>query len=217
MGGEFSILMVALDALGKTTILYKLKRFNVETIEYKNVTFTIWDVGRQGKVPSSFVLLSIRLCGGILFVADSIDSERISEARNYELSNATLMVFTNNQDLPGAVSSSEVADKLDLHLLRESFLFYFISTYKPVVTFGQGLYEGLDRLSDNIVNITRHDARGLLQHSDQSRSGSIHISGIKLVSNAMWTHHFFPKTWIFGSNGASNEGNSCMSCCLGEV
>ena len=48
--------MVGLDAAGKTTILYKLKLgevvttiptigFNVETVEYKNVTFTVWDVG----------------------------------------------------------------------------------------------------------------------------------------------------------------------------
>jgi GTPase SAR1 family protein len=47
------ILMVGLDAAGKTTILYKLKLgevvttiptigFNVETVEYKNISFTVW-------------------------------------------------------------------------------------------------------------------------------------------------------------------------------
>ena len=46
-----------LDAAGKTTILYKLKLgeivttiptigFNVETVEYKNISFTVWDVGQ---------------------------------------------------------------------------------------------------------------------------------------------------------------------------
>ena len=55
------ILMVGLDAAGKTTILYKLKLgevvttiptigFNVETVEYKNISFTVWDVGGQDKV-----------------------------------------------------------------------------------------------------------------------------------------------------------------------
>ena len=50
---------VGLDAAGKTTILYKLKLgevvttiptigFNVETVEYKNISFTVWDVGGQG-------------------------------------------------------------------------------------------------------------------------------------------------------------------------
>ena len=53
--------MVGLDAAGKTTILYKLKLgevvttiptigFNVETVEYKNISFTVWDVGGQDKV-----------------------------------------------------------------------------------------------------------------------------------------------------------------------
>lgn len=27
--------------------------FNVETVEYKNVSFTVWDVGGQDKVPQS--------------------------------------------------------------------------------------------------------------------------------------------------------------------
>jgi ADP-ribosylation factor protein 1 len=53
---EVRILMLGLDAAGKTTILYKLKLgevvssvptigFNVETVEYKNIKFTVWDVG----------------------------------------------------------------------------------------------------------------------------------------------------------------------------
>ena len=52
------ILFLGLDAAGKTTILYKLKLgeivttiptigFNVETVEYKNISFTVWDVGGQ--------------------------------------------------------------------------------------------------------------------------------------------------------------------------
>ena len=52
---EMRILMVGLDAAGKTTVLYKLKLgeivttiptigFNVETVEYKNISFTVWDV-----------------------------------------------------------------------------------------------------------------------------------------------------------------------------
>lgn len=58
---ECRILMVGLDAAGKTTILYKLKLgeivttiptigFNVETVEYKNISFTVWDVGGQDKI-----------------------------------------------------------------------------------------------------------------------------------------------------------------------
>ena len=55
---ELRILMVGLDAAGKTTILYKLKRdvtfktiptvgFNVEQFEYKKYTISLWDLGGQ--------------------------------------------------------------------------------------------------------------------------------------------------------------------------
>lgn len=56
------ILLLGLDAAGKTTILYKLKLnenvttiptigFNVEEVNpVKNVTFTMWDVGGQEKI-----------------------------------------------------------------------------------------------------------------------------------------------------------------------
>jgi hypothetical protein len=67
---EMRILMVGLDAAGKTTILYKLKLgeivttiptigFNVETVEYKNINFTVWDVGGQDKIRPLWRLVSV--------------------------------------------------------------------------------------------------------------------------------------------------------------
>lgn len=58
---EMRILMVGPDAAGKTTILYKMKLgevvntvptigFNVETVEYKNIFFNVWDLGGQDKI-----------------------------------------------------------------------------------------------------------------------------------------------------------------------
>lgn len=58
---EMRLLMLGLDAAGKTTILYKLKLgqdvttiptvgFNVETVTYKKVKFNVWDVGGQDKI-----------------------------------------------------------------------------------------------------------------------------------------------------------------------
>ena len=60
---EMRILMVGLDGAGKTTVLYKLKLgevittiptigFNVETVQYKNISFTVWDVGGQDRIRS---------------------------------------------------------------------------------------------------------------------------------------------------------------------
>lgn len=58
---EMRVVMLGLDAAGKTTILYKLHigevlttvptiGFNVEKVQYKNVMFTVWDVGGQEKL-----------------------------------------------------------------------------------------------------------------------------------------------------------------------
>ena len=55
------ILMLGLDAAGKTTILYQMKLnenvasvptigFNVEEVNYKGLQFTVWDIGAQGKI-----------------------------------------------------------------------------------------------------------------------------------------------------------------------
>ena len=52
------IAMLGLDAAGKTTVLYKLKidetvttiptvGFNVEEVNFHNLTMTVWDVGGQ--------------------------------------------------------------------------------------------------------------------------------------------------------------------------
>ncbi|KAL2241639.1 UNVERIFIED_CONTAM: ADP-ribosylation factor 1 [Sesamum indicum] len=133
---EMRILMVGLDAAGKTTILYKLKLgeiittiptigFNVETVEYKNVSFTVWDVGGQDKIRPLWRHY-FQNTQGLIFVVDSNDRERITEARDElhrmlneeDLRDATVLVFANKQDLPNAMTVPEVTDKLGLHSLR---------------------------------------------------------------------------------------------------
>jgi len=161
---EMRILMVGLDAAGKTTILYKLKLgeivttiptigFNVETVEYKNISFTVWDVGGQDKIRPLWRHY-FQNTQGIIFVVDSNDRERISEAREElqrmlnedELRDALLLVFANKQDLPNAMNASEITDKLGLQGLRQRT--WYIQA--ACATSGDGLYEGLEWLSANI-------------------------------------------------------------------
>ena len=89
---QMRILMVGLDAAGKTTILYKLKLgeivttiptigFNVETVEYKNISFTVWDVGGQDKIRPLWRHY-FQNTQGLIFVVDSNDRERVSEAKD---------------------------------------------------------------------------------------------------------------------------------------
>ncbi|KAF7804954.1 ADP-ribosylation factor isoform X1 [Senna tora] len=134
---EMRILMVGLDAAGKTTILYKLKLgeivttiptigFNVETVEYKNISFTVWDVGGQDKIRPLWRHY-FQNTQGLIFVVDSNDRDRVVEARDElhrmlnedELRDAVLLVFANKQDLPNAMNAAEITDKLGLHSLRQ--------------------------------------------------------------------------------------------------
>merc|ERR1719277_2507959 len=123
---EMRILMVGLDAAGKTTILYKLKLgevvttiptidFNVETVEYKNLSFTVWDVGGQDKIRKLWRHYYLGTHGAI-FVVDSSDRERIEDAREEltkmlseeEMRDAALLVLANKQDLPNAMTTAEI-------------------------------------------------------------------------------------------------------------
>jgi ADP-ribosylation factor protein 1 len=61
-----------------------------------------------------------------VFVVDSNDRHRIPEVRealhkllaNDDLAGRPLLVFANKQDLPNAMSTPEVVDKLNLHTVR---------------------------------------------------------------------------------------------------
>uniref|UniRef100_A0A8D0C1Q8 ADP-ribosylation factor 6 n=1 Tax=Salvator merianae TaxID=96440 RepID=A0A8D0C1Q8_SALMN len=134
---EMRILMLGLDAAGKTTILYKLKLgqpvttiptvgFNVETVTYKNVKFNVWDVGGQDKIRP---LWRHYYTGtqGLIFVVDCADRDRIDEGRqelhriinDREMRDAIILVFANKQDLPDAMKPHEIQEKLGLTRIRD--------------------------------------------------------------------------------------------------
>merc|ERR1712007_7990 len=161
---DMRILMVGLDAAGKTTILYKLKLgevvttiptigFNVEAVVYRNISFTVWDIGGQDKIRKLWRHY-YQGTEGLIFVVDSSDRDRVEDVceelnkmlNEDEMRNAVLLVYANKQDLPSAMSAAEVSEKLGLHSLR-SRQWYIQST---CATSGDGLYEGLDWLSNTL-------------------------------------------------------------------
>jgi small GTP-binding protein len=163
---ELRILMVGLDAAGKTTVLYKLKLgevvttvptigFNVESVDYKNISFTVWDVGGQDKIRRlwRYYYEGTR---GLIFVVDSNDRERVEDAREElakildeeEMRDAALLVLANKQDLPNAMPAAEVAEKLGLCQMRGRQ--WYIQSACAVS--GDGLYEGLDWLSRTLAS-----------------------------------------------------------------
>ncbi|KAF2072350.1 hypothetical protein CYY_006345 [Polysphondylium violaceum] len=154
---ERRILMIGLDAAGKTTILYKLKLgnviqtiptigFNVESVQYKNVTFTVWDVCGQWGIRPLWKHYYPNT-QAIIFVVDSTDRERMQEAgacfhkslEDEELVNIPILVLCNKQDLANAMSIMDITDTLNLHSLSHNW--FLVPT--SAVT-GQGLTEGLE-------------------------------------------------------------------------
>ena len=55
--------------------------FNVETVEYKNISFTVWDVGGQDKIRPLWRHY-FQNTQGLIFVVDSNDRERVAESRD---------------------------------------------------------------------------------------------------------------------------------------
>lgn len=158
---EYRILMVGLDAAGKTTILYRLKLgevtttvptigFNVEKVEYRNISFTVWDVGGQSKLRMLWRHY-YKDTDALIFVVDSVDTERLGLAKSElqgllaaeEMQQALLLVLANKQDLAGAMDIKSMAARLDLNTLCNNP--WYIQPC--VATTGAGLYEGLDWLS----------------------------------------------------------------------
>ena len=169
---ERRVLMVGLDAAGKTTVLYKFKLgecintiptigFNVETVQYKNINFTLWDVGGQDKIRPLWKHY-YHNTDAVIFVVDSNDRDRVGVARDElhrllsedELSHSHLLVFANKQDLPNAMSAAELTEKLQLQQLRGRQ--WYIQG--ACATTGDGLCEGLDWM-----------AKTMRQHDGASR------------------------------------------------
>ncbi|NXS48692.1 TRI23 ligase, partial [Balaeniceps rex] len=112
---EIRVVTLGLDGAGKTTILFKLKQdefmqpiptigFNVETVEYKNLKFTIWDVGGKHKLRPLWKHYYLNT-QAVVFVVDSSHRDRVSEAHSElaklltekELRDALLLIFANKQ------------------------------------------------------------------------------------------------------------------------
>eukprot|EP00929_Paragymnodinium_shiwhaense_P078937 TRINITY_DN40971_c0_g1_i2.p2 TRINITY_DN40971_c0_g1~~TRINITY_DN40971_c0_g1_i2.p2 ORF type:complete len:178 (+),score=47.26 TRINITY_DN40971_c0_g1_i2:60-593(+) len=160
---EKKILMVGLDAAGKTTILYKLNLdevvhtnptvgFNLETVKHKNITFTVWDVGGQSKIRNLWKHY-YQHAQGLIFVVDATDRDRIEEARqellgmlqDAELEQTVLLVLGNKQDMPTAMRKDELAEQLQLPTLKQRYLVVEVCALD-----GQGLMEGLDWLARTV-------------------------------------------------------------------
>nr|XP_027202188.1 ADP-ribosylation factor 2-like [Dermatophagoides pteronyssinus] len=156
--------MLGLDAAGKTTILYRFKLgeivttiptigFNVETVQYRNITFTVWDIGGQGKIRPLWKHYFIGT-HALIYVIDCNDKDRIPTAKaeletllkEELLSDAVLLIYANKQDIKGAMTAQELTNVLELNKLTDRTWYVQGTCGKN----GDGLYEGLDWLAERV-------------------------------------------------------------------
>jgi len=161
---EVRLLMLGLDNAGKTTIVKKFNGedistisptlgFNIKTLEHKGFKMNIWDVGGQ-KSLRSYWRNYFETTDGLIWVVDSADRRRLEDCKQElygllveeRLAGATLLVFANKQDLPGALSSDNIKEALDLDNLKTHHWAIFGCS---AVT-GDSLLEGIDWLIDDI-------------------------------------------------------------------
>ncbi|KAL4442877.1 hypothetical protein ABPG74_010766 [Tetrahymena malaccensis] len=162
---KLKILMLGLDGAGKTSLLYKMKLnqnvmtvptigFNMETVQYKNIKFNIWDIGGQDKI--RILWKHYYPCASaIIFVVDSSDVERLSIAKytlfqvlnEQETFGIPVLIFANKIDV-SQIAFNELSGKLGLHELQNRK----IHLQQCCALTGEGMFEGFEWLNQQFKN-----------------------------------------------------------------
>tara|TARA_Y100000817_G_scaffold127142_1_gene99692 strand:+ start:2861 stop:3394 length:534 start_codon:yes stop_codon:yes gene_type:complete len=177
MGGIFSalhafafgnktaqILILGLDASGKTTIINRIKTgtncitvptigFNTEKFIYGSLTFSAFDLGGQDSIRKLWHHY-FNGTDALVFVIDSADKNRfplVSKELNNLLTNPMIrdipiLLFANKQDLPNAATTSDIASTLNLYAIKDRPW----KIAESIGTTGVGINEGFEWLSKTV-------------------------------------------------------------------
>ncbi|KAH8310413.1 hypothetical protein KR044_001213, partial [Drosophila immigrans] len=127
--------------------------FNIKSVAADGFKLNVWDIGGQWKIrpywKNYFANTDV-----LIYVIDCTDRSRFKEAgselfemlMDNRLKTVPLLVFANKQDLPDAMTASEVAEKLGLVQLQERT--WEIKACTAVD--GTGLKEGMDWVCKNM-------------------------------------------------------------------
>ncbi|XP_017142674.1 ADP-ribosylation factor-like protein 3 isoform X3 [Drosophila miranda] len=161
---EARILLLGLDNAGKTTILKQLASedittvtptagFNIKSVAADGFKLNVWDIGGQWKIrpywKNYFANTDV-----LIYVIDCTDRARLPEAgselfemlMDNRLKQVPLLVFANKQDMPDAMTASEVAERMNLVQLQGRT--WEIKACTAVN--GTGLKEGMDWVCQNM-------------------------------------------------------------------
>ncbi|XP_050294854.1 ADP-ribosylation factor-like protein 2 [Anthonomus grandis grandis] len=162
---EIRILILGLDNAGKTTILKRFNGepidtisptlgFNIKTLEHREFKLNMWDVGGQ-KSLRSYWRNYFECTDGLIWVVDSADKRRLEDCMKElhsllleeRLAGATLLIFANKQDLPGAYNIDQLKEALELDTIKTHH--WKIVSCSAVT--GENLLEGIDWLINDIA------------------------------------------------------------------
>ncbi|XKL62261.1 hypothetical protein PGB90_002094 [Kerria lacca] len=161
---EMRLLLLGLDNAGKTTILKRFNGedihsisptlgFNIKTFDHNDYKLNVWDVGGQ-KSLRSYWRNYFECTDGVIWVVDSADKRRLQDCSvelhslllEEQLAGATLLIFANKQDLPGALSPEEIRQVLDLDSIKT----HHWRIIKCSALTGENLLEGINWLIKDI-------------------------------------------------------------------
>ncbi|KUF83559.1 ADP-ribosylation factor protein 2 [Phytophthora nicotianae] len=155
------------------TLEYKDLTGMARGYSYRSFKLNVWDVGGQQTIRSywrnyfeqvhaltrcSSVKIMLKITDGLVWVVDSADRRRLEDCKREltslltqeKLAGATLLIFANKQDLPGALSSAEIADALGLRSAQFSTRHWSIISCSAVT--GDGLVDGIDWLVGDVAS-----------------------------------------------------------------
>eukprot|EP01129_Flabellula_baltica_P011498 TRINITY_DN5048_c0_g1_i1.p1 TRINITY_DN5048_c0_g1~~TRINITY_DN5048_c0_g1_i1.p1 ORF type:complete len:501 (+),score=95.10 TRINITY_DN5048_c0_g1_i1:101-1603(+) len=164
---EKRVLILGLDASGKTTILYRLKLaetvstiptigFNVESVTHNNINFTMWDVGGSQNIRVLWRHYYDNT-HGIIWVVDAHDRDRLNQSVEYFKETLRsddldpqipVLIFINKQDLPDSITVSHASELFSLNVPEMKNRPWYIQSSCAVS--GEGLWEGLTWISQQL-------------------------------------------------------------------
>ncbi|KAI8066575.1 ADP ribosylation factor [Gongronella butleri] len=163
---EMRLLMLGLDNAGKTTILKRINGepidtisptlgFNIKTLEHDMYKLNIWDVGGQKSI-RSYWRNYFEQTDALVWVVDSADHLRLQDCANElhallqeeRLAGASLLVFANKQDIPGAMTELQIKEALRLDEIKT----HHWAIQKCSAVTGENLLTGMDWVVKDVAS-----------------------------------------------------------------
>lgn len=156
-GKEGTLLLLGLDNAGKTTLLHRLRTGDVkhfpptdrpyqsDKFTFQGLTFQAWDLGGHEAVRHIWEDYACE-CSAVIFIVDATDVNRIEEA-SFELDaligeklveGIPIAVLFNKCDLPEAIPSAEICQKMNFDELVKMHGEDKVSAFRISVLRGEG-------------------------------------------------------------------------------